>query len=277
MWPQLLPEVFDNDVQTVFLGIGSIIGLHEFPDNTRKVVFGAAFVPEYAKAKPDLSKNWDVHFVRGPRTARFLGLPEDMGLGDPAVLLASLLKDRSRTREFISFMPHWESITRGNWQRVCEIAGITFIDPCGTVEDVLNQLLRTDLLITEAMHGAIVADALRIPFVPVLPINRRHRAKWADWAETVDIALPNHRLWPSSVKEARLSFARKPVESSARISRLLEKSLVHAVAHRLRKLAGADPCLSKQSVADCVLERMLEKLYLLKNSDASIMTQCKQN
>ena len=50
------------------------------------------------------------------------------------------------------------------------------------------------------MHGAIVADALPIPFVPVLLINRRQAADRSDRAKTNDIALPNHRLWLSSVK-----------------------------------------------------------------------------
>jgi succinoglycan biosynthesis protein ExoV len=51
------------------------------------------------------------------------------------------------------------------------------------------------------MHGAIIADALRIPWVPISAFNSRHEKdthsfKWADWCGSVDVEFEPLRLPP---------------------------------------------------------------------------------
>jgi len=264
MWPKLIPDFFDDDATTVFLGIGSIIGEKEFPKTTKKVVFGPGFVPEY-HTKPDVNgDDWNFYFVRGPRTARMLDLPVELGIGDSATLLKALIKTRNHDG-IISFMPHWESLDRGNWEEVCGLADIKLIDPRSPVELVLNEIQRSKKIITEAMHGAIVADALRVPWVPLLPLNKVHRNKWFDWAESLDIRLEHHALWPSSLNEARLSKLRKPIMASPFVG-LLNKVCTHTAAYRLSKLAEATPMLSDEFKLDRATARMVEKVELLKKN-----------
>src|SRR5688500_13456668 len=82
MWPRLIPGFFDDDESVLFLGIGSIIGQKKYPATVRKILFGPGFVPEYHE-KPDVSgPDWDIYFVRGPRTARMLNLSPDLAIGD---------------------------------------------------------------------------------------------------------------------------------------------------------------------------------------------------
>lgn len=263
LWPRLLPGFFDEDESTVFIGIGSIIGMHEFPAAARKIVCGAGFVPQY-HGRPDLSGDWDFYFVRGPRTARALGLSPDLALGDSAILLRAAMREMPpRAGEVVSFMPHWQSMGRGHWEEACRLAGLNLIDPRRPVEDVLREIMRSRHVIAEAMHGAIVADALRVPWIPLLPLNRVHREKWHDWAEALEIKLPIKKLFPSSLAEARLSFLRGLLTSSPFAGKI-DRALTYLAAQRLSWLAGVTPCLSAPEKIEEATEKMLEKLEILK-------------
>ena len=215
--------------------------------------------------------DWDIFFVRGPRTARALGLPESLGIGDGAMLLRALDVPFRREPRYIGFMPHWESLPRGNWRTACELAGIRLIDPREPVERVITEILGCEVLITEAMHGAIVADALRVPWVPVLPIDRAHREKWFDWADALSLELTQHRLWPSSPAEVRLATSYRPFLSSLAagltrwpVSRLIKPFITYAAAQRLSGLSKKDPWLSADGVTENAVDRMREMLNQLQ-------------
>ncbi len=262
LWQKLLPHFFDDDPGTVFLGIGSILGMQEFPRPTRKVVFGSGFVPEYHPA-PLLDESWDVFFVRGPRTARALGLAEYKAVTDPAVLIRTLPNLPPHQPESVTFIPHWQSVTSGNWQEACALAGISFLDPRKPVEEVLATLLKSSVVLCEAMHGAIVADALRIPWIPIQPQALRHRGKWLDWSDSLDLDLYPQQPWPSALKEARLSFLRKPLTRSP-LAGFCDRQLTELAAGSLQRIAQAPACLSQDSKIDALTGRMLEELDALQ-------------
>lgn len=268
LWPKIIPHFFDNDDSTVFLGIGSIIGEKSYPAEARKILFGAGFVPEYHLHRPDVrGPDWRVYFVRGPRSARMLGLPPELGIGDSATLLRLLVKPQIYPAGVVSFMPHWESMVRGQWGEVCRLTGINLIDPRAPVETIITALQGSRVVIAEAMHGAIVADALRIPWVPVVPLNYVHRTKWYDWADSLGIRLRPYNLWPSSLLEARLSFLRTPI-SALPVRGMLERKLLHAAARRLARLATAPAMLSTDNAIDRVTNRMVEKVEQLRKDFA---------
>jgi hypothetical protein len=266
LWPRLIPNFFDEDEKTVFLGIGSILGEKSYRDDVKKVVFGAGFVPEYHNRPCISHSNWDIYFVRGPRTAQMLNIPSNLGLGDSAILLRAVVKPwSSSATQVVSFMPHWQSMRRGNWAEACRLANINLIDPRRPVETILEELKRSKMVITEAMHGAITADALRIPWVPLLPLNRKHRGKWLDWADSLDLKLRWHRLWPSGLEEARLSVLRRPLAGSP-MAGLAQKCLTYMAASKLAGLANASPQLSPDHVIDRATDAMLEKIMLLRKN-----------
>jgi succinoglycan biosynthesis protein ExoV len=255
----------------LFLGIGSVIGTHYDPV-AKKVVFGTGYVPSYHQAPNVRGEDWDVFFVRGPRTARALGLPESMGIGDAAILLRALDAPFRREPRHIGFMPHWESLARGRWDKACELAGIRLIDPRGPVELVIADILGCKVLIAEAMHGAIVADALRIPWIPVLPIDGAHQEKWFDWADALSLKIKQHPLWPSSPAEVRLALMRQPLLSrfAAGVTRrpvswLTRPFITYAAAQHLSALANKEPCLSADNMIESITEKMLEQLHQLQN------------
>ncbi len=269
LWPQLLPDFFDDDPSVVFLGIGSIIGNH-YEAEAKKIIFGAGFNPNYSQLPNIQGGDWDVFFVRGPRTSRALGLPDSFGVGDAAILIRALNVQFRREPRYVGFMPHWESLPRGNWGTACKLAGIRLIDPRSPVEQVITEILGCEVLITEAMHGAIVADALRVPWVPVLPIDSIHREKWFDWADALCLQLTPHRLWPSSLPEVSIATMRRPFLSSIAaglswgpVSGIAGTVTTYAAAHRLSVLAKRAPCLSADSAIENATAQMQENLLQL--------------
>ena len=272
LWPQLLPGFFDEDPRVFFIGIGSILGSH-YGANVKKVVFGAGYVPTYHQSPDVHGGDWDIFFVRGPRTARALGLPDSLGIGDAAILLRALALPFPREPRHIGFMPHWESLPRGKWRAACALAGIRLIDPTASVERVISEILECEMLIAEAMHGAIVADTLRVPWVPVLPIDHAHREKWFDWADALRLEFTQHRLWPSSPAEVAHATRYRPFLSRLAagltfppVSRLTSPFITYTAAQRLSALAKEAPCLSADRVIGNALEQMLEKLSRLERA-----------
>jgi succinoglycan biosynthesis protein ExoV len=201
MWDALVvPGFFDDNDDELFLGIGSI--LWDFlPKAPKKIVMGSGY-GGYTD-KPNLQDgSWDVAFVRGPRTAKALNLDPKLAITDAAILTRFMNLPAQTKKYKVSFMPHWESISRGNWQRVCEHAGINYIDPTDpNVLASLQAIQQTELLITEAMHGAILADTLRVPWLALEPIFPLHRNKWFDWSESMSIDLKFNATPSSSIKD----------------------------------------------------------------------------
>lgn len=269
LWPGLLPGFFDDDAAQLFLGIGSVLD-DRHPAGAVKVVAGAGYGGY--RPLPRLDGTWVIHWVRGPLTARRLGLPESRGLGDPASLLdraavarmagdAPTCPDPGRA----AFVPHFETARRGAWARAAERAGLALIDPRGDVRDVLRAIAASSLVVSEAMHGAIVADALRVPWVALAPLARVHAAKWADWGAAMDLAVAFRPLAASSLAEflaVSAPFAGHPARAAlARaepgLRRVASERFLDAAARTLRAAAWATPQLS----SDAVLARRRAQMH----------------
>jgi hypothetical protein len=263
VWPALLPPDFlDDEEQELFVGIGSIIGTH-LPANARKVVVGSGYAGYMGE--PDLRDgSWDIRFVRGPVTAERFGLPPEKAICDGAILLRAMELPAPEPHIGVAFMPHFESLERGFWREACKLAGIRLIDATAPVERVLAQIKGATVLITEAMHGAIVADALRTPWVGVKPIFRGHHLKWQDWSRALDIDLRLHELWPTSLLELHVgmtgrggSLGRAGRVSKSQVARIPNQILTYLAAHRLRELARLEPQLSNDAVIVEATDRAL--------------------
>ncbi len=264
LWPRLLPGFFDEKADRIFLGIGSI--LFDFhPPESKKIVFGAGY-GGYTPV-PAVDANWDIYFVRGPLTARAMGVDESLGVGDAAILLRSCIGTRPPKRYRASFMPHWESACDGGWKEACAGAGLHFIDPRSPVDAVLEAILASEVVVAEAMHGAIVADALRVPWVPARPIQEQHRRKWLDWAGALQMELRPMPLSPSNGLEAAMRLFGGSGKGARRLRRhgRMMKTVAAPYFHEravasLRRLAAADPALSRDSRIGRAHAIMLERL-----------------
>jgi succinoglycan biosynthesis protein ExoV len=220
---------------------------------------------------PRLDAAWKIYFVRGRLTADILGIDRSLALGDAAILLRSCILDRPAKQFPVSFMPHWESAACGDWPAVCEQANIHYIDPCASVDTVLHEILASGVVVSEAMHGAIVADALRVPWIAVRPIRGRNRMKWMDWASALDLTLAPCAMGASNAWELCVSWLDgRPVwsqrlERRGRILRHPGRALFIARSARtLEKIAQLAPQLSADSAIERAHSAMLDKLENLK-------------
>jgi hypothetical protein len=100
--------------------------------------------------------------------------------------------------------------------------------------------------------------------VPVLPLNAVHRAKWLDWAESLEMKLTRHRLCPSGLDEARLSVMRKLINASPACVSAIKNGLVHMAAFQLSRLSRIDPCLSEDKIMARTTERMQDNLEQIR-------------
>jgi succinoglycan biosynthesis protein ExoV len=271
VWPALLPGHFlDADERELFVGIGSIIGT-QLPVDARKIVMGSGYAGYMGE--PDLHDgSWDVRFVRGPLTAERFGLPPEKAVCDSAILLRAMDLPPAARDVGIAFMPHFESLERGFWLEACAAAGIRLIDATAPVETVLAELKGARMLITEAMHGAIVADALRTPWVAARPIFRGHHFKWQDWARSLGIELRLHELRPSSLLELHISRTGRggPRGRAGRLNNsplayLPNRVLTYFAARRLQELTRVEPQLSADSRMIEATDRALAAVDALVN------------
>ncbi|MFY7916843.1 MAG: polysaccharide pyruvyl transferase family protein, partial [Rubrivivax sp.] len=94
-----------------------------------------------------------------------------------------------------------QSLAAFDWMQLCEQIGLHPISCHWSVDRVLDEIRRCDLLLSEAMHGAIVADALRVPWVPITCNPDILGAKWRDWLSVFDLPYqpsPIHALQAQS-------------------------------------------------------------------------------
>jgi succinoglycan biosynthesis protein ExoV len=264
LWDRLLPDLDRRGAPDwLFVGIGTLLN-ERLPAASRTIVFGSGV--GYGKAVPRPDHRWKVYFVRGPRSAAALGLPSSASLTDPAILVARVWREPRTPTVPYAFVPHWEGANE--WlEGVCRDAGIDYIDPRWPVEKVLRSISKAEVVLAEAMHGAIVADALRVPWIPVRSSPGLLAFKWQDWCDSVGLPYSPHvlpspwepilgrplggaRAWAKeAVYSCRLRWiarTAKPLLSSERTW----KRLLSSVERRVEDLKAETPLLENGEIGD---------------------------
>ncbi len=271
----MLPGFLDDDESTLFLGIGTILD-PKFPGHVRKVVFGSGAGDKDA---PKIDSNWEVHGVRGKLTAARFGLGEDKVIGDPAYLLHLTHFDADQEKSFsISDIPHHDSLDSLDWGEFCEHIGYHFISARSPRTEVVEQIGASELVVAEAMHGAIIADAMRVPWVPARYGPRFLNAKWEDWLSSIDLGFSPIDI--ETVNERKLGLG---ALCRNRVKRFLaaagmgkekwswlpldqsSKGEIRSAAERFAaEVSGAEKNLSRDEKFFSLLEKQKQILELLK-------------
>lgn len=298
LWPALAPRLFDEDPTSGFIGIGTIIGMSCDPALRKLTVFSSG-------AGYDTLDGWAdrrVEFacVRGPITARLVGIEADRAITDGAILtpLAPGFPDRAGTGRGTIVVPHWETLQYPGWDKVAAQTGFEILDPRDSPETVVARIADAALVLTESLHGAILADTYGIPWLAFATSRNFGVTKWVDWTHSVGEQCEFTVVPPPDPGPA-LAFGRRPEPAGEKIKfdaedalsqftarvgpsdpnrKLSLKAMVKKArwlrpflgynpartAEALARLSTAEPRLSQTRRRELLREQMLERLLSLK-------------
>ena len=274
LWPKLLPGFFDDDESSQFIGTGTLLN-HRLIERTAAaeqliiVSSGAGYEQPLSK----IPAHWHILCVRGPLSARHLKLPPETAITDGGILVRRCFFTSGPKTVNYAFMPHIHHANFAGvvWKTICQEIGIGYIDPRWPVEQVLDSISGTEVLLAEAMHGAIAADALRTPWIPVVTSPRILSFKWRDWCAS--IGLP-YRPWQLLPLPDYPKYARG-LRSSLQTSWLRTRWGQQTLTHQPTKLFSQSPTEAMDSLlkhgqpllsTDSTLERLTSQLEEILSS-----------
>jgi succinoglycan biosynthesis protein ExoV len=188
IWNEVAPGIWRDADDVTVSGIGTILG-PSMPPARRWVIMSSG--AGYGCPRETLARTpTHVICVRGPLTAAVLGFAPETAVTDGAMLIALLPQYQpvaASERKNIVFMPHHKALKFGRWQEVCQHAGIEFLDPRDDSRSLLDKIRHARLVLANAMHAAIVADAVRVPWIPITISDQNNTFKWMDWAKSMEI------------------------------------------------------------------------------------------
>ena len=275
-WSRVLPGLLGENDGIRLLGIGTIIN-NKLPREYQYWVFGSG--AGYGELPADCQR-WRVYCVRGPLTARQLKLDADLAVTDPAALCARLYQVSPNGERFAaSFIPHYMSDKQGDWKAICEAANIHYISPTDPPLSVIDQIVRSDRVITEAMHGAILADAYRVPW-QACSLYGILNPKWDDWMLSMGLSNPPllklQQVWrgdrgrpiverlKNRVKRSLIPFVPETVQWTPPPNRQSSEEHCLQQVEKLRNSVAGEFVLSPQSILQQKLDRLEELLNELR-------------
>lgn len=191
IWPKLFGAQMLSAPATTLIGIGSVLDKHFLGTvDGHKIIFGTGI--RSVGSLPNITDETTIKFVRGPISALAIG-NHTKWITDPAILISKVANRPSACGKYIGVMPHYHSVPLLNWEKLASDHGLLYIDPRSSVEKALEQFWQCDRIVTEAMHGAIVADALRIPWARFSLSAWQHEGfdvsslKWLDWGLSAEV------------------------------------------------------------------------------------------
>ena len=189
-WGDVMPSWRDMHTDMTMSGIGTLINRSMLSSYPKILVCGSG--AGYGKLSDINLDHVRFAWVRGPRTAALLGLEAGTAITDGACLAPDLPRfaDSAVTRQGTIFVPHRLTANLAlDWANIEQRAGLKVVLPQNDAVSVIKRIRDAELVIAESMHGAILADAFRVPWVPVAISHHFNTFKWQDWAESMEVKL----------------------------------------------------------------------------------------
>ena len=261
IWPKVFGDNFFNKRNDVaFMGIGSILmGNSKFIElankSEKKVIFSTGV--RSINENFNFDDSWDIRFVRGPYSSLRLTKEANNYIADGAYFLALLPQYKTYLnlpkKHKISFIPYFKSLDKVDWKAICDGLGWNLILPTdGNVEQFMIDIAESEQVISEAMHGCILADALRVPWkrlrfnAHMYEGERVSEWKWNDWMLSIDI------------KEN--SFIEAPILKRKKWFKISKAAYKKANRDHLISKLSQHESISFNLSTESIMENMIEKM-----------------
>lgn len=175
------------------LSVGSVLGMaldHEaVPKRTKPLHVVGSGVMHHLERNP-LPECLQFHSVRGAITRSALGSrdTESVSLGDPGLLCADIYSPERKPSGKIGVILHHSRLHDGGWRRRFDHLPVKLLDiRTEDYDDFAQQMAACDIILSESLHGLILADAYGIPNT-WLSFGRLHSGgniKFFDYFSTV--------------------------------------------------------------------------------------------
>lgn len=152
------------------MAIGSVI---DWLGNDQSIVWGSGIlIPPSVRTQ--IAHHYtikEVVAVRGVKTREVLiqsGVSCPAVYGDPALLLPLIYKPEvKKVKGRIGFIPHYKDINNDNINRLVQEyngnAILIKVQKYNTWQEVINQMLSCEFILSSSLHGLILADAYGVP------------------------------------------------------------------------------------------------------------------
>lgn len=262
--PFLLRHLFHRSIiesrSLCIVGIGTILNQRHaqaVQHFERKIVFSSGAGGDPLQGVFD--STWHFACVRGPMTAKALELPPEVAICDGAILLASIYEPKPCTqRGGPVFVPHYNTVRSAGatLRAICQELGVTYVSPEVEPRIFIDAIRGASLVLTEAMHGAILADCMRTPWLPV-NLLQHNRFKWQDWFASVELEYVHHAIRPQiwdSKTSSLLSVVKRPYQRM-KVSRV--RSELKRVLQKETPVLSSDAVMEARKLA---LSKVVEKI-----------------
>lgn len=145
---------------SVYMSAGSLMSWCR----ENSVIWGSGIVQRGQK----FPKPQAVYAVRGPITrAHFIDQGYDCPevYGDPGLLMPFFYKPKNVVRKYkIGIVPHYvdKNISRAY---IPQSSSLKFIDVFDPIEEIVDQILSCEFILSSSLHGLIIANAYNIPTI----------------------------------------------------------------------------------------------------------------
>lgn len=180
-----------GDTEENYCLIGSILDNRYV--NKNSVIWGSGTQDASIKLTTKPKK---VLAVRGPLTRKYLisqGIDCPEIYGDPSVLLPYFYKPEMKKKYKIGLIPHWESLGSPIVKEMCEDSRVHLIKMKGYNywTDVIDEILSCEYIVSESLHGLIVAETYGIPNLWCNITLNKYNVKFHDYFQSIGVDRKN--------------------------------------------------------------------------------------